>query len=384
MTRPVEQPVVLYVDDDALNLRVLEASVAGRVPLVTCGSPAEALALLEREGERVGVVLSDQRMPGMTGVELLERARTLVPDARRMLVTAYADLQVVVDAVNRGQVARYFVKPWERVELLTALEEALRAVQTEARLREVEGRLLRAERLAVLGQVAAGVAHELGGPLAYLAQNTQALERDLPLLVDALHSVHLHRGPGSPLEALAEELPGLVGDLSRGVTHLREVSEGLKAQARGDAPAACSDVSEVAHWVARLARPALRERARLRLDGPSARVALGPVAACQVLLNLVVNAAHACEGSGRPGEVAVRWRVADGRVVVAVEDNGRGVPPDVQARLAQGAGFTTKAQGTGLGLAICRELVERAGGALQLSSREGQGTCVELLLPAAG
>src|SRR5215217_3747926 len=156
---PSELPAVLYVDDDALNLRVFDANFGQRFRIFRSASPSEALTLLEQRKGEIGVILSDQRMPGMSGVELLERARSLAPEARRMLVTAYADMQAVIDAVNRGQVTRYFVKPWDRADLLAALEEGLRVFALEQKLREVEGRMLQAERLATLGQVTAGIAH---------------------------------------------------------------------------------------------------------------------------------------------------------------------------------------------------------------------------------
>ena len=190
---------VLYVDDDGLNLRVFEANFGRRLPTIVCSSPTEALAILEQRRSEIGVVLSDQRMPGMTGVELLERARTLAPEARRMLVTAYADMQAVVDAVNRGQVSRYFVKPWDRADLLAALEEGLRVVALEQRLREVEGRMLQAERLATLGQVTAGIAHELGAPVSYMSQNVGSLRRDLSRLLE-------HVGLGKAVRSIDLEI----------------------------------------------------------------------------------------------------------------------------------------------------------------------------------
>ena len=74
--------------------------------------------MLPRIGE-VGLLIADQRMPEMTGVQLLEKARELLPDSQRMLLTAFSDIQAVMDAVNRGQVNRYFVKPWIREARLT-------------------------------------------------------------------------------------------------------------------------------------------------------------------------------------------------------------------------------------------------------------------------
>src|SRR5687767_11295622 len=225
---PSDLPAVLYVDDDALNLRVFDANFGQRFRIFRCSSPAEALATLEQRRSEIGVVLSDQRMPGMTGVELLERARTIAPDAKRMLVTAYADMQAVIDAVNRGQVTRYFVKPWDRAELLSALEDALKIARLELRIREVESRMMKAERLATLGQVTAGIAHELMGPVGYLSQNVAALRRDIDQVIEYVNK-HLAQDNDRSVAETVKDLPSLIGDLVTGTEHLRQVAHGLKA-----------------------------------------------------------------------------------------------------------------------------------------------------------
>ena len=380
MTAPFTHSV-LYVDDDALNLRVFEANFGRRLPTILCASPAEALGVLEQRRAQIGVVLSDQRMPGMSGVELLERARTLAPDARRMLVTAYADMQAVIDAVNRGQVTRYFVKPWDRADLLAALEEGLRVVALEQRVREVEGRMLQAERLATLGQVTAGIAHELGAPVSYMSQNVASLRRDLTALL-----AHVAPGlAGQPeLAEIAADLPALLTDLEQGAQHLRRVADSLKAQARGEDAEQTSEVSEVAAFVARLARPQLRERARLSAQGEPVQVRCGPVRLTQILLNLVVNAAQAMEGTGRAGRIELRWLSREEDVLLSVVDNGCGIPLDLQQKVFQPL-FTTKpvGVGTGLGLSICRDLVGQLGGHLELHSVPGEGTRVDVTLRRA-
>jgi C4-dicarboxylate-specific signal transduction histidine kinase len=109
-------------------------------------------------------------------------------------------------------------------------------------------------------------------------------------------------------------------------------------------------------------------------------VAFGPVKLCQVLLNLIVNAAQAMEG-GRPGRIEVRWTPREQDVVLTVADNGCGIPQELLEKVFQPL-FTTKPVGigTGLGLSICKELVTHNGGAMRLSSKQGEGTEVELTL----
>lgn len=371
-------PAVLYVDDDALNLRVFDANFGQKFRIFRCSSPNEALALLEQRRGEIGVVLSDQRMPGMTGVELLERARTIAPDAKRMLVTAYADMQAVIDAVNRGQVTRYFVKPWDRAELLAALEDALKIARLELRIREVEGRMMKSERLATLGQVTAGIAHELMGPVGYLTQNVSSLERDMQRVVQYV-SRHLATDPDAEVSSTIEDLPSLIKDLSEGAGHLREVALGLRTQARGEDLETTADVAEVVSFAVKLARAEVRDRARLTSSGDPVRIVFGPVKLCQVLLNLIVNAAQAMEGTGRTGRIDVRWAATESDVVLSVVDNGCGIPAALQERVFQPL-FTTKPVGigTGLGLSICRELVTQFGGQLRLTSTQGEGTEIEL------
>ena len=377
---PADLPAVLYVDDDALNLRVFEANFGQKFRIFRCSTPAEALSLLEQKRSEIGVVLSDQRMPGMTGVELLERARTLAPDAKRMLVTAYSDMQAVIDAVNRGQVSRYFVKPWDRAEVLAALEDGLKIARLELRVREVEGRMMKAERLATLGQVTAGIAHELMGPVGYLSQNVASLRRDLESVVQYA-SKHLAADPSQEVASVLEDLPALLQDLSSGADHLRGVALGLRAQARGEDMENSADVAEVVSFAVKLARAEVRDRARITTMGDPVKVAFGPVKLCQVLLNLIVNAAQAMEGTGRPGRIEVRWVSKSEDVTLTVADNGCGIPQELLDKVFQPL-FTTKpvGVGTGLGLSICKELVTHAGGAMRLSSKKGEGTEVEITL----
>jgi len=180
--RADDSPAVLYVDDEPINLRVFEANFRDRFRVLTCQVPTDALTLLANRAPEIGVLISDQRMPEMTGVELLERANEIAPDVIRMVITAYSDVQAVIDAVNRGRVTRYFVKPWIKEDLLAALEDAMRIYQLQSRLREIEARMRRSERLAAIGQVSAGIAHELMNPVAYMSQNVEALRSELEVI----------------------------------------------------------------------------------------------------------------------------------------------------------------------------------------------------------
>src|SRR5687767_10291527 len=120
---------ILYVDDEPQNLLTLRYALDDEFTVLTASTGAEAMQVLEQRS--IAVLLCDQRMPGMTGVEVCRRARDLRPDVVRIIVTAYADLQAAVDAINQGQVARYVTKPWRNDELIELLRATIDLVRVQ-------------------------------------------------------------------------------------------------------------------------------------------------------------------------------------------------------------------------------------------------------------
>jgi DNA-binding NtrC family response regulator len=118
-------PSVLIVDDDTMVLATLTVTLASEpYEVVACSSPIEALTLLPKRD--FAVIISDQRMPKMLGLDFLVECRRLRPRASRILLTAVLDLATAMDAINRGQICRFIAKPWLSAELVTAIREAIR------------------------------------------------------------------------------------------------------------------------------------------------------------------------------------------------------------------------------------------------------------------
>jgi DNA-binding NtrC family response regulator len=113
---------ILLVDDEPEILFSLRGLLRREYDLHTANSGAEALEVLHRQP--IQVIMTDQRMPEMTGVELLRRARGECPEAIRIVFTGYADIKAVIDAINQGQIYRYLTKPWDPDELLAVLRQA--------------------------------------------------------------------------------------------------------------------------------------------------------------------------------------------------------------------------------------------------------------------
>jgi signal transduction histidine kinase len=316
------------------------------------------------------VLVADQRMPGMTGVQLIEVVRGEFPDVLRMLMTAYSDLDAAIDAINLGRVQRYIQKPWEPVQLLSELTQARDLFLSRRRLSELERRLVSTERVYALGVIAAGIAHEIRNPLS-------ALPMDLDLA-----QMLLAEAPG-PSELT--QTRSTLSDAQHAVGSIKDITESveLSTRERQDGPV---DLKEIVELACRSVRGEMRRRGRIELKLSAVpKVQGSPTRLGQVVLNLLVNALEAMDPAKRTTNLAsIELGESAGHVVLAVTDNGPGIEPGVLEHVFDPF-FTTKRQGgTGLGLAISKTIVTELGGALEVQSSPGQGTRFWVRLPALG
>ena len=373
-------PSVVYVDADPGELRLFEAQFGTRFRLTLSSSPGQLLDQVHAVAP-VAALLADHA----SGGELLETAPEVLPDAERLLVAASGHLSAARAAVKRGAAKRYFVKPWVPAEVGAALEDAVRIFELRSHVRSLQARLQQSERLATLGRVSAGIAHELAGPAGYLAENASALRRELAGVAAYVRRVSRVRPDARVLERL-RELSEIVHDVEAGAEHVRQVSRSFTGQLGAEAPSDRCDVPTLVQHVARLVRPELRGRVLLSTRGGPLKVRASPLRLTQVLINLLVNAGQALESMQREevGRVDVQWLDLADRGRIEVVDDGPGLPEPVEQG-GDGLLFTTTLPeaGTGLGLSLCRELVTEMGGTLELCSLPGHGTRARIELPLA-
>ncbi len=362
---------IVYVDDDAANLTVMKASCGAEFNVLTAGDGHTALELMERHD--VAVVLADQRMPGMTGVDVLERVRHDYPSVIRVLVTAYSDIREASAAINRAHIHRYLRKPWQPEELCTLLRDALHVHHTEDRLRELERRFMETERVYALGVVAASVAHEVRNPLTALIGHLDVARHRIDQLMDQI------RSPDAARERRLETCNAIALNLERAVATTEtviQITRGVEGGARRDDGGHTTDLRDLVETTLLMVKAELSRKARLLTTFEpvppvrGSRSALG-----QVILNLLVNALQALpdERSRSENVVEISLGRAGDAVELAVTDNGVGVPAAIRDRLFD-TFFTTKREGgTGLGLAISKRIVEESGGTIALVSTEGHG-----------
>lgn len=349
---------VLFVDDDEANLVVCEAACGGEFDVLTASSAEAALKCLH--DEEVGVIVADQRMPGTTGVELLERVRVEYPDTVRVLITAYSDVQAAISAINRGRVRRFLRKPWEPGELKAELADALDVYAMSRKLSAMEVRLRETERVYALGIVSASIAHEMRNPMMWVSNSLAFAQGELRKLSEV-------SSPG-PLKSRLEEIEASLTDTRTGVDRVVDMVRGIELPTRSDAGALKPvDLAEVLRLSLRLVSGELVRCASLELDVTCApKVKGSPTKLGQVMLNLIVNAVQAVSSRARSENViSVRLRLEDAWAILEVADNGPGISEADLNRIFDPF-FTSKAGvGTGLGLAISRRIVEELDGSLQ-------------------
>ncbi len=253
----------------------------------------------------------------------------------------------------------------------------VRSLRDLTERKHLEGRLLRADRMASLGTLAAGIAHEINNPLAFTLANLQHLEAEvLP-------------GLGLP-SSQYEDVRKLVGDAQLGAGRVRDIVRQLKmfSRAEEDARPEAVDVHRVLETAISMASNEIRHRARLVRDytEPAPWVSANEGRLGQVFLNLLVNAAHAIpEGGVERHEIRLVTRAHSEGVAIEVHDTGSGIPVENLERLFEPF-FTTKpvGVGTGLGLSICQDIVTGFGGRMEVESEPGRGSTFRVILrPAA-
>jgi signal transduction histidine kinase len=252
-------------------------------------------------------------------------------------------------------------------------------VRDQREVVQLRARLLTSARLAAVGELAAGIAHEINNPLAYIGTNLRALRQDWLSLEAAWRA----GAKSERLDEVFDQGVAMLDESLEGVERTAAIVRDVRAFSHGGGGEPESvDPNELVERALRVAAPHLRKRARVvRELAPVPHVNGVRRELEQVLLNLVINAAQAVEHSGT---VVARTASRGGEVLISVIDDGPGIRPDVIERIFDPF-FTTKpvGEGTGLGLSISHEIVRRHGGRIEVSSRAGRGTEFRVALPAA-
>ena len=389
---PEPTPRVL-VCDDSPTMRALIRSMLGpgyEVALVETGEEALAQATTFAPD----VIVSDLLLPGISGSELCRRIRQTpgLSDVPFVLVTTLADATSRALGLEAGA-DDYLYKPLRERELrarvvsllrlrraMVALEARQRELEAaNAALREAQALVVRTGKLASVGTLAAGLAHEINNPLSYIKAGARSLART----VEEIARLATPPGgvPPGPLAEAIRDAREVAAEMLEGSQRLERIAGDLRVIASPDAPAEESvDPAEAVESAFLLARSRFPALPRLDMEvepGPPIE-SVGRLLT-QGLLPVVENAVQV---SGPGGVIQVRIRQLNVGVEISIQDSGPGIPPEILPRIFDPF-FTTRphGQGMGLGLSVAYGIVHGLGGDIHVESKPGEGACFRVRLP---
>lgn len=374
---------ILYVDDEEKSLKAFTRVMEDRFRVLTARNAEEGYRILEQHKEEIGVLVTDQRMPGEKGVQLLERARQLAPRMLRILATAYSDLDAAVEAVNSGAIYKYISKPWDPPQLELTLKRALEffIVQRERDqlLREklsVLHHLMITDRVVSLGIAASGLGH-------YVRNSLVAVRTFLDLAPGKLREENVNledlRNPNFWRDFYAS-VQGQVSRITRLLTELESA-----ANERPRAFDEQVDLRSVVETAVLTTQPAARRieienripesLPKLHVDGPT----------FLKLFQLFIQDEMMCLPAGSKLSFNASLQSGLGgaqRVRIEMTDDGPGLP--VEALRSVFDPFFLRRddpQEFGINLMACYFIVYHHGGTIAVRSLEGRGTTFVIELP---
>ena len=349
----------------------------------------EILLFLAKDGRILEANRAAEEAYGYTRRELLAmHIRELRHDASDFEAQFRRAMErsVVFETVHRRKDGTPFpVEVSSRSTRVGKDDVLLSVIRNITERRTLQAKLLEADRLSTFGMMAAGLAHEINNPLAYVLTNHEVLARELPrLAAEANAAAAGHQTSTDFAEGLAS-CAAMLGVAMEGLERVRAIVRDLKTFSCIDPEkGVLVDLHQVIDAALNVAQSELRHRARLeRHYGDLAPVRGSTSRLGQVFLNLVVNGAQAIPAD-RQGGGLVRVTTAttsDGWACIEIADDGVGMAPYVRARLFEPFHTTKPGEGTGLGLYITRTIVEAHGGTIEVESAEGVGTTVRVKVP---
>lgn len=412
---------ILVVDDEQLLEYVIQQKFrqkirAKEIEFVFAHNGKEALEKIA-EFPPFDLVLTDINMPEMDGLTLLEKLSQIDNTLKAVVISAYGDMQNIRSAMNRGAFD-FLTKPIDFQDMEITIQRALETV-TQARknlteLQEVQTQLIQNEKMVSVGQLVAGVAHEIYNPISFIIGNIEHAENYFQGLMTALSIYQQHCSLNNPevqtqIEALdipflLEDLPQLLNSMKGGTERILGISISLRSFSRADStskvPFNIHEGIDSSLLILRHRLKANEGKSEIKVIkdyGTFPPVECYPGQLSQVFLNILANAIDALEerDSGRsrdeikanPNFITIRTSLTNeseknlqnnftSYVRISITDNGRGMTEEVRQRVFNYL-FTTKAvgKGTGLGLSISRSIVEeKHGGWLTCNSTPGEGT----------
>jgi len=397
---------VLVAEDDRVSRRVLGRYLTKWGYEGVCVEDgAQAWKLFTEQGD-FHLAILDWNMPGYNGIQLCRKIRRneKYKHVYIILLTGRSEKKDLVVGFEAGA-DDYVVKPFDPVELASRLKVGCRLVESSLLLfvknkelnhyaDEMENlaedrakMLVHSDRLASLGTLTAGIAHEINNPTTFISGNAQTLERVSPIVETALRNeMENHPEKARKIEMVLEEMPKMIAGIRNGVSRVTAIVKGLKSFARvGKNTKEPFHINHCLDQGLLICNNKLKQQLVVEKNYANELLPVtgDPQKLEQVFINLFVNAADAHEEQGlkTPGTLYLRTQGFEGYIQIEVEDDGPGIPKD-KLRDIWKPFFTTKdGKGTGLGLAISQGIIHDHMGEILVENMDKGGARFTIRLP---
>lgn len=353
---------VLYVDDEVQNLNSFKAAFRMDYTVLTTGHIPEIWDILEQHPD-ISVVLCDQRMPEMTGVEVFEEMRQRYPKPVKMLITGFTDIEAVIEAINRGNIYRYIRKPWQELEVKAAIEQGYQHYNTQNILAAKNEELQKAYN--ELDKFAYSVSHDLRGPILSVI-GVIDLVRSMDSITEIREMLDLVEKAMIKLDNFIENTHDYY-KLRRGELEISEISfEELL-----DDMKAIFEISGRADGVR--FETSLEQEGGFRSD---------KITLLMVLNNLLSNSFKYQKKNEQDKYVRLDIKVKDNKAEFFVSDNGIGINSDyIQNIFDMFYRATTVGIGSGFGLYNVKDALQKLKGEIYVTSELDKGTTFKVTIP---
>lgn len=353
---------ILYVDDEENNLNSFRAHFRKQYEVFTALNASDAYELLEKN--EIHIIISDQRMPKTTGVEFLEGTIEKYPDSMRLLITAYSDLDLVIQAINRGQISKFLQKPWDWEKLSLAIENCALSYKSKMELRRKNEQLQKLND--ELNKFIYSISHDIRSPLMSIlgVVNLSKLEKkskEIEHYFDLI-SMCVHRLDTFIINVIDYYKNANAGDIKNKIDFKNFAVGVIESLKNVDSAIVFeTEVEQTGEFTGDL----------FRLD--------------VILKNLVSNAIkYQNPANETPHKIQVKINANENEVSIMVADNGIGISKEhienIYNLFFRTGGLNQK-EGSGIGLYIVKEAVEKIKGSITVDSTPYKGTSFKIVIP---
>lgn len=385
---------ILIIDDNLITCDLLMEQLAtGGFKAETRYTGKDGLQALQEK--LYDIVLIDIDLPDFDGLELINAIKKVSPDILFAMVTGHDSVEKASLAFKRGAFD-YFIKPFVLADIIHSLGAVLEKKDLRQQLKLSQSQIIQQEKMAVIGQLAAGVAHEVNNPVGFISSNLATLKKYIDRLTNFIQAQDEVLGENKESEAyrnlkeirrklkvdyLLDDIGELVSESLEGTERIKKIVQDLKNFSRMDAEAkSLANINDSIESALNIVWNELKYKCTINKELGELPLSLCyPQKLSQVFMNILVNAGHAIK---EKGEITIRsWHEKDCNRV-DISDNGSGMPEEVKTRIFEPF-YSTKApgKGTGLGMSIAAEIVQKHGGKIELESQVGEGTTFHIYLP---